>query len=165
MRKRTEPQPLRGLASLTVGLGPGFVAGTTVDLAIETSWEALGAVIRDGATLPFAGEPRTIDGHARDRYVYAPVGGLFRTERHIGDAVTAGETVAHIDGTALAAPLDGRLRGLIRDGVPVGSDTKVIEVDPRGERAIVTGIGERPGSIADGVLAVVRQWASASSKR
>jgi len=42
MRKRATPEAQRGLAPLTVGLGPNFVAGGNVDLAIETSWEALG---------------------------------------------------------------------------------------------------------------------------
>jgi len=165
MRKRAVPDSLRGLAPLTVGLGPGFVAGTTVDVAVETSWDAPGAVVDYGATLPLAGEPRPLDGHARDRYVYAPVDGVLRTDHRIGDVVTAGATVAEIDGTPLAAPLDGRLRGLTRDGVAVVSGTKVIEVDPRRERAVVTGIGERPAKIADGVLVAVRQWSGARSTR
>jgi xanthine dehydrogenase accessory factor len=58
---------------------------------------------------------------------------------------------------ALAVPLDGVLRGLTRDGVPVTAQTKVIEVDPRGPDAEVRGIGERPRRIADGVLAAVRR--------
>jgi xanthine dehydrogenase accessory factor len=36
MRKRAVPEGQRGLAPLTIGLGPNFVAGETVDLAIET---------------------------------------------------------------------------------------------------------------------------------
>ena len=36
MRKRAVPERQRGLAPLTIGLGPNFVAGETVDLAIET---------------------------------------------------------------------------------------------------------------------------------
>lgn len=43
LRKREQPQARRRMAPLTIGLGPGFVAGQTVDVAIETSWEALGA--------------------------------------------------------------------------------------------------------------------------
>ena len=38
MRKREIPEQQRGIAPLTIGLGPNFVAGGNVDLAIETSW-------------------------------------------------------------------------------------------------------------------------------
>ncbi len=38
MRKRAVPEEQRGLAPLTVGLGPNFTAGENVDLAVETSW-------------------------------------------------------------------------------------------------------------------------------
>jgi len=36
LAKRSEPLPLRGYATLTIGCGPGHVAGETCDLAIET---------------------------------------------------------------------------------------------------------------------------------
>src|SRR5208282_1311136 len=46
MRKRAVPEVQRGLAPMTIGLGPNFVAGETVELAIETMWgDQLGAVI------------------------------------------------------------------------------------------------------------------------
>src|ERR1700730_5984222 len=38
MRKRAVPEGQRGLAPLTIGLGPNFIAGENVDVAIETSW-------------------------------------------------------------------------------------------------------------------------------
>jgi xanthine dehydrogenase accessory factor len=72
MRKRAVPEVQRGLAPMTIGLGPNFVAGETVDLAIETMWgDQLGAIIETGATLPLAGEPRPIGGVGRARFVYA----------------------------------------------------------------------------------------------
>ena len=50
---------MRGLAPLTIGLGPNFVAGETVDFAVETSWgDALGAVIKRGPTLALAPSKR-----------------------------------------------------------------------------------------------------------
>jgi hypothetical protein len=68
MRKRAVPEAQRGLAPMTIGLGPNFVAGETVDLAIETMWgDQLGAIIETGATLPLAGEPRPIGGVGRGR--------------------------------------------------------------------------------------------------
>ena len=57
---------------------------------------------------------------------------------------------------ALPAPLDGILRGLVHDGVPVDVGAKVVEVDPRGDLEKVYGIGPRPARIAAGVLAAMR---------
>ena len=151
MRKRNRPEVQRGLAPLTIGLGPNFVAGETTDLVVERSWEQLGRVLTRGASLPLRGEPRAIAGHARDRYVYAPITGTFQTTRRIGDRVAGGEVVARIDTVPLSAPLDGVLRGLTRDGVPVSASTKVVEVDPRGDPDLVRGIGERPARIAESV--------------
>jgi xanthine dehydrogenase accessory factor len=158
MRKRATPERQIGQAPLTIGLGPSFIAGETVDLAVETAWgDDLGRVYERGATRPLEGEPKEIEGVGRVRYIYAPVAGTFRTEHSIGDLVAAGETVAWIEpNTPLTAPIAGSLRGLTHDSVPVSLGTKVIEVDPRGERGSLRGLGERPARIAAGVLAAVR---------
>ena len=158
MRKHGAPQVQRGLAELTIGLGPDLVVGRHADRVVETSWDGLGRVLTKGASLRLKGEPREIEGHARDRYVYAPFDGVFRTKARIGEEVREGQEVAEIGSTVLTAPLDGVLRGLTRDGVPVTTRTKVIEVDPRGGGAQVRGIGERPRRIADGVVAAIRDW-------
>ena len=156
MRKRARPEVQRHLAPLTIGLGPGFVAGETTDLAIETIWgDDLGAVVGAGPTRRLAGEPRSFDGHARDRFVYAPAAGLLRTEAAIGQLVRAGDPVAAIGDVELRAPLDGILRGLTHDRVEVDAGAKVVEVDPRGEARSVFGIGERPRRIGLGVLGAV----------
>jgi xanthine dehydrogenase accessory factor len=87
MRKRHQPDPLRGIASLTIGLGPGHVAGVTADMAIETKWgDRLGGILHEGSTLPLAGEPRTIEGVGRERNIYAPVAGVLQSDRAIGDS-------------------------------------------------------------------------------
>lgn len=158
MRKHNAPAVQRGLADFTIGLGPALVAGRHADVVVETSWDGLGRVITKGTSLALSGEPREIGGHARDRYVYAPFDGMFRTKVRIGDAVRRGQAIAQIDSMVLSAPLDGVLRGLTRDGVPVKVGSKVIEVGPRGATAEVRGIGERPRRIAEGVLAAIRDW-------
>jgi xanthine dehydrogenase accessory factor len=157
MRKHERPERQLDLAPLTIGLGPNFVAGDTTHLAIETQWgDALGAVVTSGPTRALGGEPRSFEGHARDRFVYAPAAGVLRTGAAIGDRVRAGEVVATIGNEPLAAPLDGILRGLTHDGVPVDAGAKVLEVDPRGDPSAVVGIGTRPRRIADGVLEALR---------
>ena len=153
MRKRALPESQMELAPFTVGLGPNFEAGVTTSAVVETQWgDELGKVLTSGRTRELAGEPRDYGGHARERFIYAPAAGVFRTTRCIADKVEPGEVVAYIDGLELQAPLAGILRGLVHDGVPVSESAKVVEVDPRCDPSEVMGIGERPGRIADGVL-------------
>ena len=160
LKKRSKPEPLRRLARLTVGLGPGFVAGDNVDLAVETSWENLGKILRKGPTLPFRGEPRLIAGHARDRYIYAAASGVFSSRCEIGDAVKRGDLIGRIGRRAVKAPLAGRLRGLTRSGVAVSKGAKIIEVIPPGASEKLAGIGERPRRVAEAVLKVVREFSN-----
>lgn len=156
MRKRSMPERQIGLAQLTIGVGPNFIAGKTVDVAIETAWgTGLGEVIVNGPTRDLGGEPRELGGSGRERYVYAPCPGVFLTNRRIGDSVIQGQSIANLGGRSITAPLSGRLRGLTRDGVPVMEGAKIIEIDPRGEHAVVFGLGERPQRIARGVLRAI----------
>lgn len=166
MRKRSQPETQRGLASLTLGLGPNFIAGETTDIAIETGWgDDLGRVIHTGSTRALEGEPQPIGGFGRDRYVYAPVAGTLRTQHSIGDCVQAGAVIAAIDDTPLTAPITGCIRGLTHDGVPVALRTKVIEIDPRNHPAFAFGLGRRPAAIADGVMTALRDHAPGQRTR
>ncbi len=159
MRKHQQPESQLDLAPLTIGLGPNFIAGETTLLVVETSWgKDLGSVIEKGSSQPLEGEPREIGGHARDRYVYAPVAGVFTTDHQIGDPVDQGQVIARIDTTELCAPITGLLRGLTHTGVPVATRTKVIEVDPRCDSPQLDGIAERPARVAEGVLLAVQTW-------
>jgi xanthine dehydrogenase accessory factor len=155
MRKREYPEHQRGLAPLTIGLGPNFIAADNVDVVIETSWDDLGRIIDTGAARPLAGEPRALAGHGRERFVYASVSGVLRSAARIGEPVTGGDVVAMIGPTPVVAPITGSIRAISRDGVLVMAGTKVLEIDPRGQGA--AGIGERPGRIADSVLQVVER--------
>lgn len=155
MNKRSVPDRQAGLAPLTIGLGPNFVAGETTDLVVETAWEALGRIIESGSSLPLSGEPRPINGCGRERYVYAPAEGRFETDCQIGAKVSRGETMACIGAEVIRAPLDGCLRGITHAGAEVKAGTKVVEIDPRGDPAKAFGIAERPGKLALAVLAAV----------
>jgi xanthine dehydrogenase accessory factor len=156
MRKREQPEVQLHEAPLTIGLGPGFEAGVTTHLAIETSWgPRLGALLEHGATEPYTGQPREVLGFARERYAYAPSAGTWSTALKIGDAVRVDQLLGSVDGQAVRAQIDGVLRGITRDGVPVGSGAKVADVDPRGVEAQLGGITERPRRIAAGVRAAL----------
>ena len=157
MRKHAHPESQLELAPFTVGLGPNFEAGVTTHVVVETQWgNDLGNVLTSGRTKELAGEPRNYGGHARERFVYAPAAGVFRTGCRIADKVEAGQVVASIDGLELKAPLAGILRGLVHDGVSVPERAKVVEVDPRCDPSKVLGIGERPARIAEGVLQAIK---------
>jgi xanthine dehydrogenase accessory factor len=55
MRKHYPSDPQRGLAPLTIGLGPTFEAGRTIDVVVETAWgDRLGDVITSGRTSELA---------------------------------------------------------------------------------------------------------------
>lgn len=76
VRKHASVEPIRGLAPLVVGLGPGFVAGLNADRVVETGWgENLGRLLHVGAARGYSGEPRELGGHGRERFVYAPAPG------------------------------------------------------------------------------------------
>ncbi len=158
MRKRALPEPQRGIVPLSIGIGPGFVAGATVDAVIESAWgDGLGSILWQGMAEPYGGEPQRVGGCGRERFVYTPHGGLFRSPCHVGDLVQAGDVIAYVGDTALRAPLTGRLRGLTRSGVPVQPGAKVIEVIPAGVEVQMSGLGWRPKRIAQGVLRAIER--------
>jgi xanthine dehydrogenase accessory factor len=164
MRKRAQPEPQRGLAPLTIGIGPNFVAGETTDLIVETGFgEDFGRVADRGATRPLAGEPPPVLGRGRERFIYAPQDGVFHTRHQIGDPVRPGDAVGSQGTIVFTAPFDGTLRGLTHDGVPVSAGTRIVEVDPRGSDVAVPGIGPRQRRIAEVILVAVEARAAGLS--
>lgn len=157
LRKHEKPEAQRGLAPLTIGLGPNFVAGETTDLVVETAYgDSLGTVIRSGSAQRLGGEPKMLGGHGRERFIYAPVSGLFRTPLEIGAQVVAGQSVGTIDEMPVQAPLTGRLRGLPHDGARIERGNKIVEVDASETADAIRNVGERPRRIAEGVLTAIR---------
>jgi xanthine dehydrogenase accessory factor len=166
MRKHLRPDPLLHLGPFTVGLGPNFVVGEHVHAVVETAWgPTLGCVAWQGAALPLAGEPRPIAGVGRERFLYSPVGGQFRSLCDIGRPVEAGQPVAVVGGCVCTAKVSGTVRGISHAGARVEPGTKVFEVDPRGEPGPCFGVGERPRRIADGVFEVTKKSLAACGGR
>jgi xanthine dehydrogenase accessory factor len=156
MRKHSIPEPQRELARLTIGLGPNFIAGENVDMAVETSWGTeLGRVIRSGATKGLHGEPSELGTLRRERFVYSPAAGTFSTQFAIGQFIEAGDSIGTVSETLVRAPVTGRLRGLSHDRALVEVGTKIVEIDPREDGEILRGVAERPRRIAEGVLEAV----------
>ncbi len=156
MQKHTVTPDLRHLAGITVGLGPGFHVGSNCDVAVETHPTKCGKLVEVGATDLADGVPSPLGGVGRERFAYAPVTGRWRTAIEIGTRVFKGFTVGNLEGRPVPAPLDGILRGVVRDGLAVPAGAKLLEIDPRGRTARWTGIDKRPRDIAATVCQAIR---------
>lgn len=120
------------LAPITVALGPGFSAPEDVDCVVETMrGHYLGRLITKGSALPNTGVPGAIGGKSAERVVHAPVSGIVRHVRRLGDVVDKDETIFTIDETPVHSRLHGTLRGLIEEGTQVRKGLKCADVDPR----------------------------------
>ena len=148
----------RGMAPKTIALGPGFTAGTDVDLVIETMrGHNLGRIIESGTALPNTGIPGEVLGITRERVIHAPQGGVLYNAAKIGDMVENGQTIAVIrctEGeTTVKATISGVLRGLLRDGLEVYKGLKIADIDPReDEKKNCFTISDKARCIAGSVL-------------
>nr|WP_240986732.1 selenium-dependent molybdenum cofactor biosynthesis protein YqeB [Acididesulfobacillus acetoxydans] len=153
----------RNMASLTIGLGPGFTAGEDVDQVVETNrGHNLGRVIHQGPAEANTGIPGNTAGYTWERVLYSGTAGVFKALRSIGDAVNEGDVLAEIRGISgaesILSPLSGTLRGLLRTGTPVGAHVKVGDVDPRGRKEYCTTISDKARSVGGGVLLAILEW-------
>lgn len=122
----------RGMAPITIGLGPGFCAGKDVCAVIETMrGHSLGRLILEGSALPNTGIPGEIGGKSEQRVIYSPYAGKIAHVHHIGDIVEESETIFKVNEAPVKAPFHGLLRGLIREGLNVPKGMKSADIDPR----------------------------------
>jgi len=69
----------RGLAPITIAVGPGFKAGIDVDIVIESNrGHNLGRLIFEGMAEPNTNNPGNIDGFTRERVLYSPCEGILK---------------------------------------------------------------------------------------
>jgi biotin carboxyl carrier protein len=153
MQKYQMTPDLRRLAALTIGVGPGFSAGETCHVAVETLPERAGEVILHGPTCPPDGIPRKLGQRGSERFMTAPFAGRWHTAIEIGTRVYKDFVIGFVGENAVQAPFDGTLRGLVRDGTEVQAGAKLGEIDPRARAAIWCGIDSRAHMIAEGVIA------------
>ena len=156
LQKHRITPDFRGLAGLTIGLGPKFAVGVNCDIAVETRPTKNGTVIRSGQTDEPDGIARQLGGVGRERFVYSDFAGRWHTALEIGARVFKDYVIGHLDGQPVPAPIDGVLRGLVRDGTQVPPGVKLLEVDPRGPEACWTGSDERGRTIAAATVAAIR---------
>lgn len=151
----------RGMAPVTVALGPGFEAGKDVDAVIETMrGHSLGRVIYEGRAIPNTGVPGMVGGYAKERVIHSPAAGILKNVCKVTDTVRQGQVIAVIekDGESIPvkATIDGLLRGLIREDYPVTKGFKIADIDPRvQEYDNCFTISDKARCIAGGVLEAI----------
>lgn len=153
----------KDMAPRTFGLGPGFTAGTDVDVVVETNrGHNLGRLIYTGAAQPNTGIPGVIAGFSKERVIYSPKAGLFKAKRAIGEQVLAGDSLGTIDDGVQAeevfSAINGVLRGLLRTDTPVDGVVKIGDVDPRGHKDYCWTISEKARAIGSAVLLGIMEW-------
>lgn len=146
-------KPQRHLAGLTIGLGPGFLGGETVDLVIGTDDHNPGAFLPPGCC---AAAPVVSDEPHRT-LCRAPHAGVFHTECAIGDTVQRGDCVGWLGATAIHvpdhAPSSSLVRGLCRDGNTVGENDEILDLAPPGSK--VNGISVKARQITRAVMLAI----------
>jgi xanthine dehydrogenase accessory factor len=144
------------MAPRVVALGPGFTAGIDAHAVVETHrGPHMGRVLWQGSAAPNTGLPGEILGQGRLRVLRAPSAGTVRALRSIGDLVNEGDVVAEVDGSSVAAPFSGVLRGLVRDGLEVPAGTKIGDVDPRRDPTLAYLISDKALAVAGGALEAI----------
>ncbi len=151
------------MASLVIGLGPGFVAGqgaeADVHVVVETMrGHYLGRVIRQGAAMPNTGAPALVQGYSTERVHWAHEAGLFTTTCSIGQVVEKGAEIGQVNGKAFYANFAGVIRGLLRDNTPVKERTKLGDVDPRCDIEYCDEVSDKGLAIGGGVLEAIVQY-------
>ena len=115
----------------------------------------LGRVIYSGGAIPNTNVPGLIGGFAGERVLRAPADGAFRSVHRIGDLVKAGDVAGYVSGEPMVCTIDGVLRGLIADGIPVRKGMKSGDVDPRGNVENCYTVSDKATAVGGGVLEAI----------
>ncbi len=128
------------------------------DYVIETQrGEHLGDIIAQGRAIPNTGVPGVIGGESSRRLLRAPQAGVFRGVHQVGDLIPAGEIVGYVGDKPVISLIAGLLRGLVHDGLEVGSGEKIGDCDPRGSSVSAFKISDKAHKIGEGAAAVYRK--------
>lgn len=122
----------KDLAPITIGLGPGFIAGEDVDIVIETMrGHNLGRLIFKGSAQPNTGVPGMVGGESKLRVIYSPCDGNVEIIKDIGSIVKKDEIIGKVGEENIIATIDGLVRGAIRNGYCAHKGMKIGDIDPR----------------------------------
>lgn len=148
----------RGIAPITIALGPGFTAGVDCDAVIETNRGAdLGKVILEGSAEPNTGIPAPVLEYTEERVLRSPCRGKVSHVLDIGDIARKGDTICYVGNQPVKASLDGVIRGLIAEGLEVTEGLKIGDIDPRGIKENCYLISDKARKIGEAVLEAIQQ--------
>ena len=143
-------------APVVIGVGPGFSVPQDCHCVIETQrGHDLGRCIYQGCAAKNTGIPGEIGGYTVERLLRAPCDGIFHPILAIGDIVKAGQTVAMVDDQPVTAQIDGIVRGLLQDNVPVKTGMKSGDIDPRGCYEHCFTVSDKARAVGGGVLEAI----------
>lgn len=143
-------------APVVIGVGPGFSVPQDCHCVIETQrGHDLGRCIYQGCAAKNTGIPGEIGGYTVERLLRAPCDGIFHPILAIGDAVKSGQIVAMVDDQPVTAQIDGIVRGLLQDNVPVKAGMKSGDIDPRGCYEHCFTVSDKARAVGGGVLEAI----------
>lgn len=143
-------------APMVIGVGPGFLVPQDCHCVIETQrGHDLGRCIYQGCAAKNTGIPGEIGGYTVERLLRAPCDGIFHPILAIGDIVKAGQTVALVNDQPVTAQIDGIVRGLLQDNVPVKAGMKSGDIDPRGCYEHCFTVSDKARAVGGGVLEAI----------
>lgn len=143
-------------APVVIGVGPGFSVPQDCHCVIETQrGHDLGRCIYQGCAAKNTGIPGEIGGYTVERLLRAPCDGIFHPILAIGDAVKAGQTVALVNDQPVTAQINGIVRGLLQDNVPVKTGMKSGDIDPRGCYEHCFTVSDKARAVGGGVLEAI----------
>lgn len=146
---------LRSMAPCVVGIGPGFTAPKDVHVVVETlRGHHLGRVILKGTAAENTGVPGEVAGESVRRIVRAPQDGYLIPAVSIGERVAKGQILGTVSDEPVWARMDGVLRGLIHEKVPLVAGMKIGDIDARCEPENCFSISDKALAVAGGVLEV-----------
>lgn len=146
----------KDIAPITIAVGPGFKAGTDVNIVIESNrGHNLGKLIFNGSAEPNTMEPGIVGGFTIERVLYSPDKGIVKLNSKIGDYVKIGDIVGYVNDKSINAKIDGVVRGLIREGIYVTKGMKIGDIDPRRDLEYCYTISDKARSIGGAVLEAV----------
>lgn len=150
-------------ANLVVGVGPGFTPGVDCHAVVETQrGHYLGRVYTDRPAQANTGVPGLIGGHSVDRIIRTGHSGSFKPKVEIGTQVKRGDIVGVVTTSLNEEPvfalIDGVVRGLLQEGVPVFCGMKAGDVDPRCEPKHCLTVSDKGSAIGGGVLELATKY-------
>ena len=145
----------REAADFVIGIGPGFCAGVDVHVVIETNRGAdLGRIYETGMAQADTGVPGIVAGKGKERVLRSESDGIIKHHMSLGDVAKEGQVIASVGSSNIRAPFEGKIRGLISEGLLVKRGEKIGDIDPRIDIDYCK-ISDKARAIGGGVLEAI----------